>query len=312
MSAGLDFASIRRSSALESIPLVAGQFHNPTTMSRLAGYPVVRSPEQLRLHPALEELGWTGVIDEFNDAAPRHEHAVPEPILITVSGTILAGFGHWRSSVLDGRQEINCIEYALSDDDSLQFMLAYDQRGCKWNAFTRIRLALKLEAHFQQRALDNMRAGGKYKGSANLPEAQHIDVRQEVAHTAGVGSRNVSNVKVILERAHPRLIDALAHGRLSIYRALQWSTLPKSKQLDEFTRYTWESARNKVIRQAIAQPKADKIKLDLITLLDALRRQEMRQAGSVVLRVSRPRRTLVLIGEDLLTDLHSQRGPAPL
>ena len=26
-----------------------------------------------------------------------------------------------------------------------------------------------------------MRAGGKYKGLANLPEAQHIDVRQEIA-----------------------------------------------------------------------------------------------------------------------------------
>ena len=42
---------------------------NPTAMSRLEGRPVVRSPEQLRLHRALEELGWTGVIDEFNDAA---------------------------------------------------------------------------------------------------------------------------------------------------------------------------------------------------------------------------------------------------
>ena len=38
-------------------------------MSRLEGRPVVRSPEQLRLHRALEEVGWTGVIDEFNDAA---------------------------------------------------------------------------------------------------------------------------------------------------------------------------------------------------------------------------------------------------
>jgi len=38
-------------------------------MSRLEWRPAVRSPEKLRLHPALEELGWTGEIDGFNDAA---------------------------------------------------------------------------------------------------------------------------------------------------------------------------------------------------------------------------------------------------
>jgi hypothetical protein len=295
MNAELDCTSIRSA--------VAGQFHNLTAMSRLEGHPVVRSPEQLRLHPALEELGWTGVIEEFNDAASQ---ALPGPILITVSGTVLAGFGQWRLAVFDGRQEINCIEYPLSDHDSLQFMLAYDQRGRKWNAFTRIRVALKLEPYFQQRALDNMRAGGKHKGSASLPKAQHVDVRKEIARAAGVGGRNVSNVKTILQTAHPRVIDALGHGTLSIHRALQWCGLPKKQQLEQLTRYMWEHARSKVIRQTIVRPTAEKTDIDLITLLDALRRQETRQPGSVVLRVSRLRRTVVLIGEDLRTDLHSQ------
>ena len=48
-----------------------------------------------------------------------------------------------------------------------------------------------------------MRAGGKYKGLANLPEAQHIDVRQEIARAAGVGARNVSNVKTITRDCAP-------------------------------------------------------------------------------------------------------------
>jgi hypothetical protein len=62
-------------------------------------------------------------------------------------------------------------------------------------------LALTLESNLQQRALDNMRAGGKYKGSANLPEAQHIDVHEEIARAAGVGERNVGNVRTILQTA---------------------------------------------------------------------------------------------------------------
>jgi hypothetical protein len=181
MSAGLDLAAIRSSSAREVIPAVPPQSFNPTVMSRVEGRPVVRPPGQLRLHRALEELDWIGVIDEFNDVARLTNPSVSEPILITTNGTILAGFGSWRSAVLDRRQEINCIEYPLSEDQSLQFILIHHQTRRGWNDFVRIRLALTLEPNLQQKAFDNMRAGGKFKGLANLPEAQHIDVRQEVA-----------------------------------------------------------------------------------------------------------------------------------
>ena len=64
---------------------------------------------------------------------------------------------------------------------------------------------------------------------ANLPEAQHVDVRREIARFAGVGAsgRNVSNVKKILQTAHPRLICALQDGTLTINRALQFCKLAK-------------------------------------------------------------------------------------
>ena len=200
MSAGQISASIRSSSAVEVISAVprSAQSFKPTTVSRWEGRPVVRSPQQLRLHTALQEIGWTGVIDEFN-AARLTNPSVTEPILVTTQGTILSGFGRWRLAVLEHRHEIHCIEYPLSEDESLQFILAYHQTRCGWNAFVRIRLALTLGPNLQQRALDNMRAGGKYKGSANLPEAQRIDVRQEIARAAGVGDRNVSNVRTILQ-----------------------------------------------------------------------------------------------------------------
>jgi hypothetical protein len=120
------------------------------------------------------------------------------------------------------RHRFHCIEYPLSEDESLQFILSHHQTRCGWNAFVRIRLALTLEPSLQQRALDNMRAGGRYKGSASLPEAQHIDVRQEIAWAAGAGARNVSNVKSILEVAHPRLIEALRDNTLTINRATQF------------------------------------------------------------------------------------------
>ncbi len=269
-------------------------------MNRLEGRPVVRSVGQLRLHGALEELEWTGVVEEFNDAARLPNTPVPEPILITTNGTILAGFGRWRLAVFEGRREIHCIEYPISEDESLEFILTHHQPRSGWNAFVRVCLALTLELGLQQRALDNMRAGGKYKGSANMPEAQHVDVRQKIASVAGVCARNVSNVKTILEVAHPRLREALQNGTLRINRAIQFCKMPKAEQLEQFIRYSEERATNMVIRRSIPEPKAKKASIDVTAVLEALQRKEAQRPGSVAVRIGRHKRTVVLVGQDLL------------
>ena len=306
MSAGPDFARIRSSSTEGVLSAVPPRSFNPTAMSRLVGRPVVRFPEHLRLHRALDELDWVGVIGELNEAALLTNPSVTEPILITTNGTILAGIGRWRSAVFDGRHEINCIEYSFSEDEALQFIISHHQPQRGWNAFIRIRLALKLEPYFQQKAIDNMRTGGKYKGSANLPEVQHIDVRQKIADVARVGARNVSNVKSILRNAHPRLIAALQDGTLTINGAIRLCKFPQAEQLEQFTLYSEERATSKVIRQSVSRPTEEKISADLVTVLDALRQQEAQQPGAVVVRVSRRQRTVILIGQDLLTGLHPQ------
>jgi hypothetical protein len=268
---------------------------------------VRRSPQELHLHRALNELGGMGLIDELNRAAQRKDQSVLEPLLITTNGTILAGFGRWRLALFEGRDEIRCVEYPLSDAEALGFILTHHQTRWGWNDFVRICLALKLELYFQQRARDNMSAGGKYKGSANLPEAQRIDVREEIAGIAAVCPRNVSNVKTILEVAHPRLKEALQNGTLKINRAIQFCKLPRAEQLEQFILYSEERATNKVIRRSIARPKEEKIRLDVATVLDALQHQEARQPGSVAVRVGRHKRTVVLIGQDLFGEPHSQK-----
>jgi len=107
-------------------------------MSRLEWHPVVRSPEQLRLHPVLDELGWAGVIGEFNKAARLTNPSVTDPILITTGGIILAGIGRWRLAVFERRHEIHCIEYPLplSQDEALQFILSHHQPQCGWNGLS--------------------------------------------------------------------------------------------------------------------------------------------------------------------------------
>ena len=277
-------------------------------MNRLEGRPVVRSPEQLCLHRALKEIGWTGVIDEFNGAALPKNQSVPDPILIMRDGTILAGFGKWRLALFEGRQEeLHCIEYPLTEEESLEFILTYHQKRIGWNRFVCTCLALTRENNLQQKALDNMRAGGKYKGSANLPDLQRIDVLKAIARVARVSPRTVGNVKVILKTAHPRLIAALRNDMLTINGAVQFCKLPRAEQLEQFIRYSEERATNKVIRRSIPQPKEKRADLDVLAVLDALQRQEARQPGSVALRVGRHKRTVVLVGQDLLAGPPSQK-----
>jgi hypothetical protein len=278
-------------------------------MSRLEGRPVVRSPEQLRVHRALDELDLMDVAGELNDAAGLRDLFPPEPILITTDGTILVGLGRWRLALLDGRQSINCIEYALSEEPALKFILAQHQPRRGWNAFVRTCLALTLKPYLQQRALENMRIGGKYKGSASLPDLRRIDVRQAVASVAVVGARTVSNVKKILKLTHPRLKEALRNDTLTINRAIQFCRFPQAEQLEHFVRYSEESAINKIIRRAITRPKdEEEVRPEAATILDALRMQEVQQPGSVLVRIGRLQRTVVVIGQDLLAGPHFKGG----
>ena len=152
-----------------------------------------------------------------------------------------------------------------------------------------------------------MRAGGKIKGWANLPDLQRIDVRQEIARSAGGCPRNVSKVEKILEVGHPRLIEALQDGRLKIDRATHFCKFPRAEQLEQFIRWSGERATNKVIRRYIAHPKDTTVTPDVRTVLDVLKQQEDRQPGSVVLRVSQLPQTVVFLGRDLLVGINSQK-----
>ena len=207
---------------------------------------------------------------------------------------------------MEGKREINCIEYPLTDDESLQFILIHHRPQHGWNAFIRTCLALRLEPYFQQRALDNMRAGGRYKGLADLPKAQRVDVREEIAALAGVAPRTVTNVKTILKTAHPRLIEALKEGTLTINRALQLCKLPKSEQMEHFICWGEQRAIKKVIRASLTES-GTKACLDIPTLLTTLQLEEARQPGSVSARVSRLQRTVILVGQDLLDRTEPQK-----
>jgi hypothetical protein len=265
------------------------------------GRPVVRSPEKLHLHPAIEKLDLIDMVHELNNAAGVTGVGSVEPVLIASDGTILSGFGQWRLAIFESRSTLNCIEYPLDENDSLQFILAHHQRRRGWNQFVRIRLALALESALQKRALGNMSEGGKFKGLAKLPRAEHIDVRQLIADRAGVSARNVGNVKMILKTAHPRILQALRDGVLSINRAVQLCKMPKVEQLKQFTEVCSRRAINMSIRASMSDLEHGHGPKSASVVLDLLQHQEQQEPGSVKVRVGTSRETVVLVGQDFLT-----------
>ena len=219
-------------------------------------------------------------------------------MIIAENGTLLAGFGRWRAALLEHRDEIPCIEYPFDENESLQFILAHHQPLRSWNAFIRTSIALNLLPHFQQKALENMRAGGKYKGSAKLPEAEGIDVRQQIAAIAGVGARNVSNVQSILARAHQRIKDALRDSRLTINRAVQLCKFSYFTQVEEFIRSTEKRERKKVIRRSIARAAETTTGPNVLAVLRDLQQREAQHPGSVLVQIGPDHGKVVFVVKD--------------
>jgi hypothetical protein len=259
------------------------------------------SPTQLRLHPALDEIGWTGLIDEFPESVPTAPKSDFDPIIITADRVILAGFSAWRLAIQENRREIRCTQYAGADDEAIEFMIKRHRSRRGWNDFVRIRLALRQKPHLQERALANMRSGGEHKGLTNLTKAERIDVRQEIAHLAGTGTGNISKVERILEKCHRSIIAALQIGALRIHRAWGWCELSKSEQITSFECFEEERTRRKILRDvSIASSEAANEPLKIIELL---LEQEARNPGCIRIRRSDSMRTEIRVGRSLLASL---------
>jgi len=274
------------------------QWPNLPLVGLARGRPISCLVESLRLHPAVESFGNLQFEEMSNGGNPG---ITTEPILVSPNGIILSGFGPWLEARCHGVPTVSCIEYPIGEDKVLEFILRFYCQRRTWNAFVRIRMALTCESHFREQALENMRLGGKYKGSAKLPNADHIDVREEVARLAAVSSRSVSNVRKILSEAHPRVLEALQRGILKINGALQLCKERRDKQLDHFV----SMAVNREIRKHVRQLTADRRKrspiLPVADILEMLRRSNADRPGSVQIRIADFEETIVLVGKDLLS-----------
>ncbi len=267
----------------------------------LGGRQVVRSPGSLRLHPAFNELNLSGWL--INSELQVKPQGIREPVLISEGGIIVAGFSEWHAAVCVGQAEIVCTECALNQDEALQLILTLNRPRIAWNDFTRTELALEQEPYFQSKAHANQIAGGQHKGLANLPKAELIDVREKIADLAGVCPRTVGNVKTILKRAHPSLIEALHGGTITINGAFELCKFERTQQIEELARFLANKSNSKTNRMYIDKLRIERIGADLTVFFKKLQQFEATNPGSVDVRFGTGKKTVITIGRDHLNAL---------
>ncbi len=151
-----------------------------------------------------------------------------------------------------------CMEYELTERESLYWLLERHRRSNGLNDFIRILLALELEPWLKNKARLNQQIGGQDKGSSKLTEAETVDVRYEVACVAGVCVGNVSKVKQLIGTAPPELVTALRNGEIRIHRAWLWSRESPQKQREELWIYQSKKAVRKISKRLALRHQRDR------------------------------------------------------
>lgn len=146
-----------------------------------------------------------------------------------------------------------CIIRQLDEAEALVYILQKQRQSAGLNDFIRVSLALELEPNFRAQARERQRLGGEKKGSSNLTGAQRIDVRAQIAQTAGVCVANVTKVKHLIDSAHTTVLAALQIGEIRIHRAWTWLESSKDGGLQDYKNFRNETGMRRKIKALIAR-----------------------------------------------------------
>jgi hypothetical protein len=209
--------------------------------------------DELRPHPSYVRNCLTVPASQLSALVERGDRAFLEPLMITQDRTVLDGYARFELARLQGRATLPCIAYELTESEALHWLLQKHRRSNGLNDFTRMLLALELEAWFKEKARSNQQGGGRNKGSSKLTEAGRLDVRSEIAAAAGVSVGNVTKVKQLTTTAHSDLLQALRSREISIHRAWGWSKAPPERQREELRLYQSQRGIKKAIRLMVSR-----------------------------------------------------------
>jgi hypothetical protein len=268
---------------------------------------------ELRPHPSYLRLRLSVSVSKLSALAEQGGLAFREPLVVTRERAVIDGYARWELARLKGWRSLPCIEYDLTDEQALRWLLQKHRRSNGMNDFCRILLALELEPCLREKAQSNQRFGGRMKGSSNLTEDAALDVRQEIARAVGVSVGNVTKVKQLLRKVPAELFEALRSGEVSIHRAWKWSTLPPDRQIDALRSHRNEKGVNKAIRDLISRHGA-KPRLtapDMASIIGRLSGLTSEERSSVGVSSVKTPGKMIFVTEELLQSLPAYQESIP-
>lgn len=150
---------------------------SPSAQGRL----VVCLVHELQQHPSYIRNHLTVSPSQLSVVAAHGDVALQQPIVITRNRWIIDGYARLEFAQRQGLASVLCIEYDLTDEEGLRWLIQSHRHSRSLNSHIGILLALDLEPLLQEKARANQQAGGRNKGSSNLTEAKSFDVRSEIA-----------------------------------------------------------------------------------------------------------------------------------
>jgi hypothetical protein len=260
---------------------------------------------ELRPHPSYVRLRLTLPVSKLSALAEQGDLAFREPLVITRERIVIDGYARLELARRQGRPTLPCIEYELTEEEALRWLLQRHRRSNGLKDFCRILLALELEPSLKEKARANQRLGGQNKGSSRLTEAERVDVRKETADAAGVSVGNVTKVKQLIGTAYPELLEALRVGEISIHRAWKWSLESPERQIDALKSYRANKGVNKAIRDLISRQETTNRPTapDLGSLVRRLSALKPDECGSINVSVIRVPGKTIFVTEGLVQSL---------
>jgi hypothetical protein len=218
---------------------------------------VTRRLDELRPHPSYSKCGLAVSASQLSALAAVDDRALEQPIATTRDGLIIDGYTRVGRARTLGRTTIQCIEYELTEEEALRWLLRMHRPSIGYNDYIRILLALELEPFLRKKARLNQQVGGRRKLLSKLTEAETMDVRREMAVEADVSVGNVTKVQQLHRKAPKEILQALRSGEISIHRAWLWSHEPPEKQLENLRLRRIERGIRSKSRALVAEHRAE-------------------------------------------------------
>jgi len=209
--------------------------------------------DQLRPHPSYARLSIKVPASRLNALLEMGEDAFLFPLIVTSKGIVIDGYARLEVARLRGRATVECIEYDISEEEALRRLLLCHRPSPGLPPFTRIAMARGLAKPFKEKALHQQQLGGKSKGSSKLPQAEKVDVRKEIAATAGVSVGTLSHALEVLKNGDQEIVRALCNGEIKIDRAWKWSKESRVCQCENLKRYRRHRGMERVAEKLVAR-----------------------------------------------------------